>query len=374
MYKYLLLLTIAGFLGLQGWRTLFNNFAVDIVKIDGFQIGAIQSIREIPGFLALLIVYILLIVKEHRIAALSIIILGIGITITGSLPSFSGLILTTFIMSIGFHYFETANKSLTLQYFSHTDAPHILGRLRSIGSITCIVAGTIIWIFSKYLKISTMFSIVGLPVIAIGFYVLFKNPVDKNLTPQHKKMIFKKKYWLFYTLNFLSGARRQIFTVFAVLLLVKHYNYSVEKITILFVINNIITFFINPLIARYIIKFGERKVLSVEYFSLIFVFLGYAFIDNPLLASILYIIDHVVFNFSMGIQTFFQKNADPRDIAPSMAMGFTINHISAVVIPVCGGLLWILNWQIPFIVGAGLSLISLFFVQKIKVNNKEVTL
>jgi hypothetical protein len=50
-----------------------------------------------------------------------------------------------------------------------------------------------------------------------------------------------------------------------------------------------------------------------------------------------------------------------------MAVGFTINHIAAVVLPAVGGLLWIIDYRIPFIFGAFLSMISLIAVQQIRI-------
>ncbi|MBW1797735.1 MAG: MFS transporter, partial [Deltaproteobacteria bacterium] len=117
MYRFLVVLTIASTVGLQAWLTLFNNFAVEVAGLQGKHIGVIQSVREIPGFLALLAVYVMLIVKEHRLSALSILSLGLGLGATGLFPSYSGLLITTVIMSFGFHYYETTNQSLTLQYF-----------------------------------------------------------------------------------------------------------------------------------------------------------------------------------------------------------------------------------------------------------------
>jgi hypothetical protein len=180
-------------------------------------------------------------------------------------------------------------------------------------------------------------------------------------------MIFRKKYSLFYFLTFMAGARRQIFIAFAVFLLVKKFHFTVREVTILFVLNNLIGYFISPLIGKSIICFGERKVLSCEYFSLIFIFLAYALVDSKILVAGLYILDHIFFNFAIAIRTYFQKLGDPRDIAPSMALGFTINHIAAVVLPVIGGLLWIIDYRIPFVFGAILSTISLIAVQRIRV-------
>ena len=74
----------------------------------------------------------------------------------------------------------------------------------------------------------------------------------------------------------------------------------------------------------------------------------------------------------MGIRTYFQKIGDPKDIAPSMAVGFTINHIAAVIIPALGGLMWILDYRIPFIAGALMSAISLSLVQFIKFEKNRI--
>jgi hypothetical protein len=366
MYRYLMLLVIAATAGHQGWRTLFNNLAVDVVGINGFQVGVIQSIREIPGFLALLVIYVLLIVREHRLSAMAVLLVGVGVGCTGFFPSYVGLIFTTFLMSLGFHYFETTNKSLTLQYFSVEQAPYVFAKQKSWSAVANISMGAIIWGVSNFISLELSFILIGIVVALMAIYAFFADPVDRNLISQRKGMVLRKKYWLFYLLNFLSGARRQIFVVFAVFMLVEKYHYRVQDIAILFIANNVITWFVSPLIAKGINRFGERRMLTMEYFSLIFVFLGYAYLENAYVVAVLYILDHIFFNFSMGINTYFQKMGDPQDIAPSMAVGFTINHISAVVIPVFGGILWMIDWQIPFIAGAVLSLFSLLMVQKMQ--------
>jgi MFS family permease len=187
-----------------------------------------------------------------------------------------------------------------------------------------------------------------------------------DIVPQHKQMVFRRKYGLFYFLTFMAGARRQIFMAFAVFLMVKKFGYTLQEVTLLFVVNNAVNFFLSPLIGQCIIRFGERRVLSLEYSSLFFIFLAYAVVESRLAVAALYILDHIFFNFAIAIRTYFQKVGDPRDIAPSMAVGFTINHIAAVVLPAAGGLLWMVDYRIPFLAGAGMSLISLAAVQLIR--------
>ncbi|BCS89276.1 MFS transporter [Pseudodesulfovibrio sediminis] len=363
MYIFLLLLAIGSGAAFQGWRTLLNNFAVDVGGLDGLGIGIIQSVREVPGFLALLAIYLILFIREHRLAALSVAIMGLGVVLTGLLPSLSGLILTTLLMSFGFHYFETMNQSLTLQYFSHTEAPLVMGRLRSVGALTNIVVGGAIYVMARYFEYSQMFAILGTVAVAAGFWGLTRDPSQSDLPPQRKKMTFKMKYWLYYALTFMGGARRQIFVAFAVFLLVKKFGFTIQHITILFVLNNVLNYFANPLIGKAVNRFGERAVLTIEYSSLILVFLGYAYTESAWLAASLYVLDNILFNFSMGIKTFYQKIADPQDIASGMAVGFTINHVAAVFIPAMGGLVWISNYRSVFLAAVAMSLISLLLAQ-----------
>ncbi len=365
MFWYLAILTICSTVGLQTWQTLFNNFAVDNVGLDGNHIGVIQSVREIPGFLALLAVYVIMIIREHRLSAISILVLGFGLAITGLLPSLAGLIITTLLMSFGFHYFETTNMSLTLQHFDTDTSPWVFGKQRSYAAASAIGVGLAIYILAFFLNFSQIYLLLGALIMAASIWALTRKPAQRDVVAQRKKMVFRKKYGLFYFLTFMAGARRQIFIAFSVLLMVQKFQYTVQEVTILFVINNAINYYLSPLIGKSIIHFGERKVLSLEYASLVFIFVAYALTDSKWIVAFLYILDHIFFNFAIAIRTYFQKVGDPRDIAPSMAVGFTINHIAAVFLPALGGFLWILDYRIPFFGGAAMALISLLAVQGI---------
>ncbi len=365
MLRFLIVQSTASVVGLQGWMILFNNFAVEVAGLDGRQVGVIGSVREVPGFLALLAVFVLLVIREHRLSALSVVVLGIGVGATGLLPTYGGLILTTLVMSFGFHYYETTNQSLTLQYFSTAASPHVFGRLRSLAAATSILVGLLIFIMGQALSYRTMFLVIGVLVTAAGVWGFFQDPTHRDVEPQHRRMIVRRKYALFYFLTFMAGARRQIFIAFSVFLLVKVFAFSVTEITLLFVVNNAVNYFLSPAIGRAIVRYGERKVLSLEYAGLILVFILYATTDSRWVVTLMYILDHILFNFAMAIRTYFQKVADPKDIAPSMAVGFTINHIAAVVMPAIGGALWMVDYRIPFFAGALMSLISLLAVQRI---------
>jgi hypothetical protein len=214
---------------------------------------------------------------------------------------------------------------------------------------------------------------VGIVTFSAGVYLLYLNPPINQVAHQSKNLFLRKKYTLFYILNFLSGARRQIFIVFAIFLLVERFKLSVTTVAGIFVLNYFMTYLTNGWISRSIKNYGEKVVLTMEAASLVTIFLGYAFI--PLLDYYwvvfaivgLYVIDNIFFNFSIGLNTYLQKIADTQDLGSQTAVGFTINHISAVVIPLFGGAMWMLNWQLPFIIGAGLSALSIWFTMRIVV-------
>jgi len=367
MYRFLAVMTASSMIGLQGYSILFNNYAVEVVGLDGSGVGIIQSVREVPGLLSLLTVFLLLVLKEHRLSALSICLLGLGTAVTGLFPTNFGLAMTTLMMSFGFHYFETTNQSLTLQYFASGVSPLVFGRLRSLAAISSIVSGILIWLLGLMFDYKGIFLVIGSLVFIAGFWALFQDPTHLDIPVQRQKMVLRKKYSLFYFLTFMSGARRQIFVVFSIFLLVKVFHFSVRDMTILFIINNVIAYLLNPFIGRAIVKFGERWICSIEYAGVIAIFLVYAFTTSKLLVSLMYIADALLYNFSVAIRTYFQKIGDPQDTAASMAMGVTINHIAAVFLPALGGYLWMIDFRIPFIVGALLAAVSLAAAQFIRI-------
>jgi len=367
MLLFLVVLTAASTIGLQGYSILFNNFAAEMVHLDGSKVGMVQSIREVPGLLTLLLVFVLLFVREHRLAALSVVLLGLGTGITGLFPTYNWLILTTVVMSFGFHYFESTNQSLTLQYFSTAVSPLIFGRLRALAAVSSVAAGLIVYLLGAVAQYREMYLVIGAVVFFAGIWGLFQNPTHTGIVPQRKKMFLRRKYTLFYLLTFLSGARRQIFVVFSILLLVQVFHFSVRDMTLLFIVNNIVAYILNSVIGKAINRFGERCISSLEYSGVIVVFLVYAFSSSKHLVMLMYIFDSILYNLDVSIRTYFQKVANPADIAFSMSVGFTINHIAAVFLPALGGYFWMIDYRIPFVAGSALGLVSLAAAQWMRV-------
>lgn len=352
---------------------LLNNFVVERANFDGADIGLLQSVREIPGFLAFTAVFVLLFIREQRFLILSLAMLTIGTAITGFFPSLFGLLLTTLLMSTGFHYFETLKQSLSLQWLSKEEAPEMLGKMISVGALASLLTYGVLWVLLKQFELD--FKWVYLISGGVGFvlvvWLFMAFPNFKTDTPQTKKLILRKRYWLYYALTFMSGARRQIFVVFAVFLMVEKFGYTAADITLLFLTNYLFNFLFAKKIGQLIGIVGERKALVFEYVGLVFVFVGYALVQDSHWAAILYVVDHLFFALALAIKTYFQKIADPADMASTAGVAFTINHIAAVVIPVSFGLLWLVSPASVFFIGAGMAVVSLLLSLNIPVKPEE---
>jgi predicted MFS family arabinose efflux permease len=343
------------------WMAVINNFAVERAGFTGADMGILQSVREIPGFLAFAVVFVLLLVREQALALLSLSLLGIGVALTGFFPSFAGLLVTTFLMSVGFHYFETVRQSLALQWLDKDEAPKVLGRLVAAGSFAGLIAFALIYLGVDLagLEMKWIMLIGGGVTVALTLAAWMLFPRFPARVEQHKTLILRRRYWLFYALTFMSGARRQIFVVFAGFLMVEKFGFDVAAMSLMFLANHAFSMVLAPRIGKLIGRWGERRALTFEYVGLICVFTAYAFVDTAWIAVGLYILDHIFFAMAIAIKTYFQKIADPRDIASSSGVSFTINHIAAVVIPVGFGALWMVSPAAVFLAGGAMAACSL---------------
>lgn len=358
---FLILMAVAMPLSFSTWMALINNFAIERVNFTGVEIGILQSLREIPGFLAFAVVFLLLLIREQTLGLVSLLLLGIGTAITGAFPTVIGLYATTVLMSIGFHYYETVRQSIVLQWVSKESSPHFLGQLIAVGSFSGLLSFSLIWLGIDLggLDMEWVYLLGGGSTIFITLFCWIAFPHFTEQVKQHRKLFLRRCYWLYYLITFMSGARRQIFVVFASFLMVEKFGFSVSAITMMLLFNAALNVFIAPKIGLFIARCGERRALTFEYIGLIGVFTAYAFVDTAWLAVVLYLVDHIFFSLAIAIKTYFQKIADPADMAAQAGVAFSINHIAAVFVPVTFGFLWLVSPSLVFLVGAGMSALSL---------------
>ena len=224
-----------------------------------------------------------------------------------------------------------------------------------------IIAFSFVWVLFQKFELSYMwlYTLGGGIAVVIVLFCWQNFPMFPEKVSQTKKVILRKRYWLYYALQFMSGARRQIFVVFAGFLMVEKFEFTVAEISMLLIANATINVFFAPKIGRLIQRFGERKSLIFEYIGLSLIFAGYAFVESSYFAVFLYIADHLLFSIAIALKTYFQKIADPADIASSSGVSFTINHIAAVFIPVAFGLVWLHSPSLVFLAGSAMAIVSL---------------
>jgi predicted MFS family arabinose efflux permease len=375
----LIIMSAANYLSFATWNALHTNFAINVLGFNGTEIGILHTVREIPGFLSFAAVFFLRIMREQTLALMSLMLIGGGVAITGFFPTAIGFYATTVVKSVGFHYFETVAQSLSLQWFEKKSAPRLLGRIIAATSLATIASYAIIFLLWDWLALDYLWIFLagGIGTMLMAAWVWLAFPYFREEVPQHKKLILRNRYWLYYALVFMGGARRQIFVIFAAFLMVQKFDYGVGAMTLLLLVNAVFNTLLAPKIGQMIGRWGDRKSLIVENSGLVAVFLLYAVVNDPWLAAALYILDNAFFSFAIAQKTYFQKIADPADIAPTSGVAFSINHIAAVGLPIPLGIVWDISPAAVFLIGSGMAAVALvlsFLVPSDPEPGRETTL
>ena len=373
MLVYLVVSNFMLYFGFRVWQAMFNNFAVEEMGVGPASIGWIQALRELPGLMGFLAGFLALFMSEVRIMALSVILLGIGTFMTGQTANIPFLLLSTVVMSFGFHFFYPSNNAVVLMAVEKQHTPRTLGQLRSLAAIAALAATGAVYLLAGPWGYRRLFMVVGGLVAAGGLLLLPLSNAKEGLPPR-RRVVLRRRYWLYYVLSFLMGSRRHIFTTFAIFLLVREYGISVQTTATLFLINSLVNTYVLQLVGKLVSRLGERLMLSVAFGILAFVFLGYAYVTYLPLLFILYVIDNVLFGFNLALVTYFQKIAvTPEEITSNLSVEQTINHVAAIVVPVLGGTVWqLFGSQAPFLAGIGIVLISLVLTQFIRTPAERV--
>lgn len=360
--EFLMVLGFVNTLGFAGWQALINNFAREQAGFGWFETGLNQSMRELPGLLAFTAIFWLIWMREQSLAYVSLVMASIGIAMTGFFPSLGGILLTTLVMSIGFHYFETASHSLQLQLLQQENAAREMGRIQSASSAAQFVAYTIVFALTAWsglVSYTTVFMVIGLAGMVLTWQAFRRFPHYQGPVVQKKTLVLRRRYGLYYALTFMSGARRQIFVAFGAFLLVDRFGLGVDKIALLYLVTAFASTLLAPRIGRLIGRIGERRTMILENLILILVFTGYALTQSAAVAALLFVIDGTSTSLTIAQRTYIQKIGDRADMTATTSVAFTFNHIAAVVIPVVFGALGHRDPSIIFWLGTMIATLSL---------------
>ncbi len=377
LFRILAFANFTLYFGFNIWQAVFTNFAVEELGVSAGQIGLIQSVREIPGLMGFVMGFLVLWLSEMRVMGLSVLLLGLGVVLTGWSSTFSTLLLGTLVMSFGFHFFYPSSSSLVLMGHGQEETPRVLGRLGSVAALASALGTVAIWVFVDGVQIGplsipawgyrTLLYVVG-GLVTVGSLFTLRDGRRQIAQHRRRKVVFRRDYWLYYALTFLMGCRRHIFSTFAIFLLVQVHGISVRQAATLFLFNNLVSTYSAAQLGRVVARFGERKVLTINFIGLIAVFVGYAYISYLPLLYVLFVLDNLFFGFSLAVDSYFQKIAHaPEEISSNVGLAQTINHISALAVPVLGGILWEkVAPSATFLAGVIIVVIALGLVQFIR--------
>jgi predicted MFS family arabinose efflux permease len=350
--------------GMSAYSAIFNNFIVNDLHINAQQLGAIESFREIPGFLTVVLAAVTVRFRVSRLAAAALTVMGIGMASIAGAHSFWYLVFSGMVWSIGFHMYNPLNNGLVLAAAAPSRQGRALGWIGSIGSIGALVGMGLVFLMVLPLGLRYSFVPAGVMVLAGGGALLFLRDREAE---QRVRLVFRRRYWIYYALTLLDGSRRQIFSTFAVFLLIKVYGLGVYPITALLVLNSIVSSIVTPYVGRLIDRHGERPMLVLNYACLSVLFAGYALVHNLPVLGVLYCVDNALFAFGLGISSYLGRIAPRQDVTPTLAMGSTFNHIAAVGVPLVGGLLWnTAGYEVTFLAGAATCLLSVLVAMAIR--------
>ena len=360
--RFTLLTFLFGF-GFAIYNGVFQNYLRDALGAGPLQLGALESLREVPGLLAALMAGTLVALAESRVAGLGLLIAGLGIGATGAVGGYAPLVAITVFWSIGFHLYVSVAPAITLTLAKGQEGGRHLGRMGAVGSLATLAGLGVALLAARLapgLPYSAYFYTAGACMVA-GAVLCWTLSTHAASQEPRARLILRREYSLFYLLTFLEGCRRQIFSIFASFALIVVYEVPLRNMLALQFINAILIALTAPVMGRFIDRRGERLPLTLYSIGLIAVFLGYATFENEYTLYALFLIDNVLFTFGIGFTTYLNRIVRRGELTPCLAMGTTMNHVAAVTVPFAGAWLWQRsdNYQLPFWVGVVVAAIAL---------------
>jgi predicted MFS family arabinose efflux permease len=378
--QFFLFAGAACFLGLTGgiFETTFNNFLNDVFHISARARGALEFPRELPGFLVAVFAGALFFVSEVRLAALTALMTSLGLWGLSSMGNHYPMMLVSMVVwSMGIHLSMPVQGSIALDLAGGNRAGTMLGTIGGYSTFAVIAGCGIVWLGREYLRLSyfALFAVAAASAALASCLLVRMQPISSSDKPR-AKFVWRRAYGLYYILSMLFGMRKQVFITFGPLVLIKVFGQPVETIAKLWIVASILGIAFKPLLGWMIDQLGERFVLMGDALLLIGVCLGYGvgrkLLPMPyslLLAYCCFVLDMMLFAMEMARSTYLDKIALTReDLAPSLSMGVSINHVASMSVPTLGGFIWAaFGYQWVFVGAAGVALITLIASSLIRV-------
>ncbi|MEW6547459.1 MAG: MFS transporter [Bacillota bacterium] len=348
-------------LGVQ--RGVYPNFVAQVLGIGADQLGVVESIREIPGLLTVVLGAAAVFFRQSTFTALTLLVTALGLGLYALTSTFWHLVVATLVVSVGFHLFYPLQSAMVLRIASPQERATRLGQVNSVTAAASLLAMGVVLFLTRglgFYNYSAFFAL-GAGAACAGALALYFQGGDGG-GRLRRPLLFRRAYISYYVLTFLAGSRRHMYMTFAAFALVKLYHTPLTVMMVLMAISNVVAILTRPLLGRLIDRWGEQRSLMLNYAVIIPLFLAYGFLPYPRLLYCVYVLDSAMFGFEIAISSHLAKIAPPEDLASTLAAGGTVNHIAGVLVPFAGGLLWA-AWGpgATFLGGALLGLASLWY-------------
>lgn len=333
-----------------------TNFFEDILHLKGPEFGYITAVREVGGLLLILLTAVLYRISLQRVTAGALVLLGIGYILFGYSTTFLNVIPWVVITSFGFHTVLQTQFSLGMSLTVESKSGAVLGRLNAIGQAGTFAALVMVFIVFQFELMSyrTTFIVLGavslLAAAAVARFPHLHEGQPRKLPPKRERLVWKRDYRYYYVLNVLDGARQQVFFSFGLWVLVNRFAFDVARVSLLLLAVAFLSMISSSWIGRKIDLHGEKLTISVINVAYVAALVGFALTGNALVASFFFLIYALIAPVStIAATTYVRKIAVPQDVAPTLAMGVTLLHATAIVVPVAAGfILNFVGYQIPF--------------------------
>jgi len=355
----------------------FNNFLNERFALSGFERSFLEFPRELPGFLVVFVSAALWFLDARRLGAVSLLMAAVGAFLLGfASPGYWVMVVWLFIYSMGDHLFMPIASTIGMQLARTGQDGRRLGQINSIRNAATILGSFLVFLGFRYLGFSFLhtFTIAAAFLLLAAFLLYRMTP--ETTVERRGYLQLHKEYKLYYALNVISGARKQLFITFAPWVLVQVFEQPTQIMATLFTIGGLIGILFQPLLGWTIDKFGERFVLAADAVILVFVCFGYGFAKFILPAEVAFLVvcacfllDQMIFSVSMARATYMKKIAkEPGHIQPALTAAVTIDHVFSISAALVGGLIWsAFGFQYVFLMGAGLAVINFFTALRVRI-------
>jgi MFS family permease len=190
---------------------------------------------------------------------------------------------------------------------------------------------------------------------------------ERAFAAKRDPMVLRREYKFYYLLCLLDGGRQQVFFSFGLWVLVNQFNLTVPQISILLMTVTFASMISGPWVGRMIDRHGERRMLSLVNLGYVVALAGYALAQDVWVACLCYVIYSFIMPLSqIGAATYLRKVAVPDEIAPSLAMGVTMQHAAAIVVPVTTGIILnFVGYRVPFFIACCFACLNFIVTRRL---------